>query len=125
MATNHGPPMVKMDLLHLLIGGSLPTSDRASTVSFGRDSRIRTYGIMLPKQALYQTELHPVILMLPEPLDHRLPNTPNQPHIESKAEDNRQGYQQQFCLQLHSVPTCRYRSSAYEEQDQQRSEGIV
>ena len=27
---------------------------------FGRDYRIRTYDILLPKQALYQAELNPV-----------------------------------------------------------------
>ncbi len=26
----------------------------------GRGDRIRTYGLLLPKQALYQAELHPV-----------------------------------------------------------------
>ena len=30
-------------------------------LSYGRDRRIRTVGILLPKQALYQTELCPVI----------------------------------------------------------------
>ena len=30
---------------------------------FGPDDRIRTCGILLPKQALYQTEPHPVILL--------------------------------------------------------------
>ena len=32
-------------------------------ISFGRDYRIRTYDILLPKQALYQAELNPVTLI--------------------------------------------------------------
>ena len=31
-------------------------------LSYGRDRRIRTVGILLPKQALYQAELYPVYL---------------------------------------------------------------
>lgn len=30
--------------------------------NYGRDDRIRTCGLLLPKQALHQTELHLVIL---------------------------------------------------------------
>jgi hypothetical protein len=35
--------------------------DHLTAIEIGRDSRIRTDGILLPKQALYQAELHPVI----------------------------------------------------------------
>ena len=52
-------------ILNLLVVGSnlkshISKKKRHKASFFGRDYRIRTYDILLPKQALYQAELSPV-----------------------------------------------------------------